>query len=79
MNNGMTFDSIFDTYGTGSIGDLALAPSDPNVLYVGTGEANNRQSASFGNGVWKTTNALAPADQVTFEYVGLKEVNRSAG
>ncbi len=41
-----------------SIGDLALAPSDPNILYVGTGEANNRQTASFGNGVYKSTNAL---------------------
>ena len=46
MNNGTTFDPIFDTYGTGSIGDLALAPSDPNILYVGTGEANNRQSSA---------------------------------
>ncbi len=73
MNNATTFDPIFDTYGTGTIGDLALAPSDPNVLYVGTGEANNRQSASFGKGVFKSTNAMAPADQVKFEYVGLKE------
>ncbi len=51
VNNGTTFAPIFDTYGVSSIGDLALAPSDPNVLYVGTGEANNRQTSSFGNGV----------------------------
>src|SRR5262245_46852403 len=75
LNNGTTFDPIFDTYGTSSIGDLAIAPSDPNILYVGTGEANNRQSSSVGNGVWKTTKALAAsAADVTFENVGLKEV-----
>lgn len=45
MNNGTTFAPIFETYGPGNIGDLALAPSDPNILYVGTGESNNRQSS----------------------------------
>ena len=55
VNNGTTFEPIFDTYGTHSIGDLALAPSNPNILYVGTGEPNNRQSSSFGDGVYKTT------------------------
>jgi hypothetical protein len=78
MNNGTTFDSIFDTYGTGTIGDLGLAPSNPNILYVGTGEANNRQSASFGKGMFKSTNALAPADQVKFEYIGLQETQSIA-
>jgi hypothetical protein len=79
LNNGTTFDSIFETYGTGTIGDLALAPSDPNILYVGTGEANNRQSSSFGNGVWKSTNAMAPnAAEVKFEYVGLRETQSIA-
>ena len=44
-NNGTTFAPIFDTYGVSSIGDLALAPSDPNVLYVGTeiGRASCRE------------------------------------
>ena len=37
-----------------SIGDLAIAPSDPQIVYVGTGEPNNRQSSSWGNGVYKT-------------------------
>jgi photosystem II stability/assembly factor-like uncharacterized protein len=73
-NNGTTFAPIFDTYGVSSIGDLALAPSDPNVLYVGTGEANNRQTSSFGNGIWKSVNAAAanPAD-VRFVNVGLPD------
>jgi photosystem II stability/assembly factor-like uncharacterized protein len=54
-NRGITFEPIFDRYGTHSIGDLAIAPSDPNVIYVGTGEANNRQSSSFGDGVYQST------------------------
>ena len=45
-NNGTTFTPIFDTYSTHSIGDVAIAPSDPNIVWVGTGEPNNRQSSS---------------------------------
>src|SRR6187401_1892650 len=43
VNNGTTFTPIFDEIGH-SVGDLALAPSNANILYVGTGEPNNRQS-----------------------------------
>src|SRR3982751_2972252 len=57
LNNGTTFTPIFDTYSTASIGDIAISPSDPNVVWVGTGEANNRQSASFGDGIYKSTDA----------------------
>jgi hypothetical protein len=79
VNNGTTYDPIFDSHGTSSIGDLALAPSDPNILYVGTGEANNRQSSSFGNGVWKSTNAAtANAADITFVNVGLKDTQSIA-
>ena len=79
LNNGTTFDSIFEKYGHGSIGDLTLAPSDPNILYVGSGEANNRQSSSYGNGVWKSTNAMAAnAAEVTFENIGLKDTQAIA-
>lgn len=53
-NNGTTFRPVFDEYGTHSIGDLAYAPSNPDVVYAGTGEANNRQSSSFGDGVYKS-------------------------
>src|SRR5688572_25090604 len=53
-NNGVTFTPVFDTYSTHSIGDLAIAQSNPEVVYAGTGEANNRQSSSFGDGVYKT-------------------------
>ncbi len=79
MNNGTTFDSIFETYGGGTIGDLTLAPSDPNILYVGSGEANNRQSSSYGNGVWKSTNAMAAnAADITFTNIGLKDTQAIA-
>src|SRR5215207_11756038 len=41
-NNGTTFQPVFDTYTTHSVGDIAIAPSDPNIVWVGTGEPNNR-------------------------------------
>ena len=56
-NNGTTFTPIFDTYSTASTGDIAIAPSNPDIVWVGTGEANNRQSSSFGDGIYKSTDA----------------------
>src|SRR5947207_1481676 len=56
-NNGTTFTPIFDTYSTASIGDIAIAPSNPDIVWVGTGEASNRQSSSFGDGIYKSTDA----------------------
>ncbi|MGH9308952.1 MAG: VPS10 domain-containing protein, partial [Vicinamibacterales bacterium] len=73
MNNGTTWTPIFDTYPVSSIGDIGLAPSDPSVLYVGTGEANNRQSSSFGAGVYKSVDGGRQ-----FEYMGLKETQTIA-
>ena len=46
--------SQFDNMPNESIGAIGIAPSDPNVVYVGMGEANNRQSSSIGDGVWGT-------------------------
>ena len=67
MNNGTTYDPLFDEIGH-SIGDIAIAPSNPAIVYVGTGEPNNRQSSSFGHGVYKSVNATAPnARDVKFE------------
>ena len=73
VNNGTTFESVFDTYGTHSIGALGLAPSDPDILYVGTGEANNRQSSSFGEGVYKSSDGGE-----TFTHIGLRETQSIA-
>ena len=55
VNNGTTFTPVFDKQSVSSIGDVTIAPSDPNVVWVGTGEANNRQSSSWGDGVYKST------------------------
>jgi photosystem II stability/assembly factor-like uncharacterized protein len=67
-NNGTTWTPIFDKYPVSSIGDIALSPSSPDIIYVGTGEPNNRQSSSFGAGVYKSTDGGK-----AFVYVGLKE------
>jgi photosystem II stability/assembly factor-like uncharacterized protein len=56
-NAGVTWEPIFDDQINSTIGDLALAPSDPSILWVGTGEPNNRQSSSWGNGVYKSMDA----------------------
>ena len=69
-NGGTTFTPIFDDQPVSTIGDLAVAPSDPSILWVGTGESNNRQSSSWGNGIYKSTDA-----GVTFQHMGLNETH----
>ncbi len=54
-NAGTTWEPIFDNEGVSTIGDVAVAPSDLSLVWVGTGEPNNRQSSSWGNGVYKST------------------------
>ena len=54
-NAGTTFTSVFDNEGSGSIGAVAIAPTDANLVWVGTGEGNNRQSSSWGDGIYKST------------------------
>ena len=53
-NGGTTWQPIFDNGGAGSIGDVTVAPSNPNIIWLGTGEPNNRQSSSWGAGVYKS-------------------------
>lgn len=67
-DGGLTFEPIFDEQPIASIGDIALAPSNPDVVYVGTGEANPRNSVSFGDGVYKSTDGGR-----TWRHVGLRE------
>src|SRR4030095_3563154 len=57
-NGGTTFTSVFDNEGTGSIGDIAIAPTDPNLIWAGTGENNNRQSSSWGDGIYKSADGV---------------------
>ena len=68
VNGGVTWQAIFEDQPNPSIGDFALAPSNPSIIYVGTGEANNRQSSSWGNGVYKSMDG-----GTTFTHLGLDE------
>jgi photosystem II stability/assembly factor-like uncharacterized protein len=54
-DNGVTFEHQFDKEATVSIGDVCVAPSDRNIVWVGTGENNPRNSVSYGDGVYKST------------------------
>ena len=53
-NAGTTWTSIFDNYSTSSIGDIAVYQQDPSIIWVGSGEANNRNSVSWGDGVFRS-------------------------
>ncbi|MCC7195807.1 MAG: hypothetical protein IT356_09655 [Gemmatimonadaceae bacterium] len=55
VNNGTTFQPVFDEVSAASIGDIAIHPRNADIVYVGTGEPNNRQTSSFGDGIYKTT------------------------
>jgi photosystem II stability/assembly factor-like uncharacterized protein len=75
-DGGNHWKSQFDNMPNECIGAIAIAPSDPNVVYVGTGEANNRQSSSIGDGVWGTTDGGK-----TWKHMGLDDtqsINRIA-
>lgn len=54
---GRVWTPIFDSQSTGSVGTVALAPSNPNVIYVGSGEGLRRPDLSTGNGIYKSTDA----------------------
>ncbi|MEM7548723.1 MAG: glycosyl hydrolase [Bacteroidota bacterium] len=53
-NNGVTFEPIFDNNGILTIGDIAMAPSNPSILYLGTGENNSSRSSYAGSGIYKS-------------------------
>ena len=54
-NAGRTWEPIFDGEPVASIGAIAVAPSDPRVVYVGTGEADMRSDISYGNGMYRSS------------------------
>lgn len=70
-NAGTTWTPIFDDYETASIGDIAVYQKNPNHIWVGTGESNNRNSVSWGNGIYKSTDGGA-----SFQNMGLKETHQ---
>ncbi len=53
-NHGMSWEPLFDAMPTASIGDVTVAPSNPEVVWVGTGEPQNRQSSPYGGGVFRS-------------------------
>jgi photosystem II stability/assembly factor-like uncharacterized protein len=67
-NNGTTFESIFDAQDNLSIGDVTVAPSDSNIVWVGTGDAYTSRSSYAGDGVYKSTDAGK-----TWKNMGLKD------
>ena len=66
-NRGTFWFPIFDAMPENTFGDLAIAPSNPKIIYAGSGEQNNRQSSSWGSGMYKTTDAGA-----TWTHIGLE-------
>src|SRR5258708_270267 len=73
INGGVTFKPIFDKQDVGSIGAIAIAPSDPNIVYVGTGEENPRNNASVGDGMYKSVDAGAH-----WTHIGLEKSDKIA-
>ena len=65
---GRTWNPIFDDQPTGSIGSLAIAPSNPDIIYVGSGEGLRRPDLSTGNGIYKSTDAGR-----TWQHLGLRD------
>src|SRR5437667_4511528 len=81
---GNTWNPIFDDQPTGSVGALAVAPSDANIIYVGSGEGLQRPDLATGDGIYKSTDAgktwthlgLRNAQQITAILVDPKDANR---
>ena len=72
-NAGMTWTAIFDTYGAGSIGAVAMFQPNPDILWVGTGEAANRNSSGWGDGIYQSVDGGK-----TFQHMGLENTHQIA-
>ena len=72
-NEGVTWENVFEDQITASIGDIAIAPSDPDQVWVGTGEANIFRSSHAGAGVWRSNDAGA-----SWTHMGLTETQTIA-
>ncbi|WP_339699388.1 glycoside hydrolase [uncultured Roseivirga sp.] len=70
---GRTWNPIFDEAPTGSVGDIAVSPSNPNVIYVGTGEGLHRPDLSVGDGMFKSTDGGKK-----WQFIGLGDIQQIA-
>src|SRR5206468_5265747 len=68
---GRTWTPIFDDQPTGSVGSIAVAPSDPNVIYVGSGEGLARPDLSVGDGIYRSADAGK-----TWTHLGLRDAQQ---
>ena len=71
IDGGLTFEPIFDDQPVAAIGAVALDPNNDDVVWVGTGEGNLRNSVSIGNGIYRSRDAGR-----TWEYLGLEDSER---
>ena len=70
-DGGLNWEPIFDDQPVHSIGSLAVAPSDSNIVWAGTGETFIRANVSIGNGIWKSTDG-----GTSWEHMGLEGTGR---
>ncbi len=68
INKGITFKPVFESYGTYSIGALAMDPTNSNVVWAGTGENNHQRALGYGDGIYKTVDGGE-----SWKNMGLKE------
>lgn len=68
MNDGTTFEPVFDNYGAYSIGSVVIDPTNTNVIWVGTGERNSQRALGYGDGVYKSIDGGK-----SWKNMGLKE------
>jgi photosystem II stability/assembly factor-like uncharacterized protein len=68
VNNGTTFDPVFDNYGAYAMGCITIDPTNPHVVWLGTGENNHQRALGYGNGVYRSVDGGK-----SWENMGLKE------